>query len=170
MWWHLFHVYHSLISLFANTSHSGTGETSQAEGCWFPSWCMNDSSISVHLSSECQVPLKEIPFSDDWWRPVNKWKCRKSERRKWVKEEKSKSSRNGGNVVNTLKLCYFLMCNTSVIILLLLSYILGLYTAFFNCFYLWTISCHSGGLKAQRKGSNIFPTCSEVQCVIKICY
>lgn len=157
MWWHLFHVYHSLISLFANTSHLGTGETSQAEGRWFPSWCMNDNSISVHLSSECQAPLKEIPFSDDWWRPVNKWKCRKSERRKWVKEEKSKSSRNGGNVVNTLKLCYFLMCNTNVIILLL-SYILGLYTAFFNCFYLWTISCHSGGLKVQLEGSNIFPT------------
>lgn len=74
---------------FYRHSSLRTGESSQAEACCFPSWCVNDSSISVHLSPECQVPLKEIPFSDDWWRPVNKWKGRK----KWVKEDKSKSGK-----------------------------------------------------------------------------
>lgn len=47
--------------------------------------------------------------------------------------KKSKSGRSRGNVTKTLKLCYFLMCNTGVIFLLL-SYLLGLHTAFSTVF------------------------------------
>lgn len=135
------HVYHSLISLFSNTSCFGTAETSQAECSCFPSWCMNDSSISVYLSSECQVPLKETPFSDDWWRPVNNWKwsggvkVESGSKRKKVNPVK----KNAVIVINSVK-----MYNPDIMVVLtslLLTHTVVLYfytVIFLYCFYLGT--------------------------------
>lgn len=67
---------------------------SQAEGCCFPSWCVNDSSLSVHLSSERQVLPKK---------PIFRWLMEASQQMKRLGEwkEKSGSKRKKANLINT---------------------------------------------------------------------